>query len=58
MPRLTQSILDSLASDASTSEEEHFRLNLVQLDVERAKWLMRSYLRARLAKVGAEANPD
>ena len=46
-----QSILDSLASDASTSEEEHFRLNLVQLDVERAKWLLRNYLRARLAKV-------
>ncbi|KAI3627203.1 SLD5 [Malassezia furfur] len=46
-----QSILDSLASDASTSEEEHFRLNLVQLDVERAKWLLRNYLRSRLAKV-------
>ncbi|WFC94337.1 GINS complex subunit [Malassezia brasiliensis] len=46
-----QSILDSLASDASTSEEEHFRLNLVQLDVERAKWLLRNYLRARLAKI-------
>ncbi|WFD39751.1 GINS complex subunit [Malassezia japonica] len=50
-----QSILDSLASDASTSEEEHFRLNLVQLDVERAKWLMRSYLRARLAKIEKHA---
>lgn len=47
-----QSILDSLVSDASTSEEEHFRLNLVQLDVERAKWILRSYLRARLVKVG------
>ncbi|WFD46500.1 GINS complex subunit [Malassezia furfur] len=46
-----QSILDSLASDASTSEEEHFRLNLVQLDVERAKWLLRNYLRSRLAKI-------
>lgn len=46
-----QSILDSLASDVSTSEEEHFRLNLVQLDVERAKWLLRNYLRSRLAKV-------
>ncbi|PKI85000.1 GINS complex subunit [Malassezia vespertilionis] len=46
-----QSILDSLASDASTSEEEHFRLNLVQLDVERAKWLLRSYLRSRLVKI-------
>ena len=48
---LTQSILDSLLSDASTSEEEHFRLNLVQLDVERSKWLLRSFLRTRVAKV-------
>ena len=47
---LTQSILDSLLSDASTSEEEHFRLNLVQLDVERSKWLLRSFLRTRVAK--------
>ncbi|WFD30327.1 GINS complex subunit [Malassezia sp. CBS 17886] len=46
-----QSILDSLSSDPSTSEEEHFRLNLVQLDIERSKWLVRSYLRARLAKI-------
>ena len=48
---LTQSILDSLLSDASTSEEEHFRLNLVQLDAERSKWLLRSFLRTRVAKV-------
>lgn len=38
-----QSILDSLISDVSTSDEEQFRLNLVQLDAERSKWLLRSF---------------
>lgn len=51
--RQQQAILESLASDASTSDEEHFRLNLVQLDVDRAKWLLRSYVRARIDKVRA-----
>ena len=46
-----QSILDSLISDVSTSDEEQFRLNLVQLDAERSKWLLRSFLRTRLEKV-------
>lgn len=46
-----QAILDSLMMDTSTSEEEHFRLNLVQLDADRAKWLLRSFLRARLVKL-------
>ena len=48
-----QAILDSLMSDAATSDEEHFRLNLVQLDADRCRWLLRSYLRTRLDKVGA-----
>lgn len=51
-----QSILDSLMSDTSTSEEEHFRLNLVQLDAERSKWLLRSFLRTRLEKVRGDAS--
>ncbi|WFD34010.1 GINS complex subunit [Malassezia cuniculi] len=46
-----QIILDLLAADESTSEEEHFRLNLVQLDMERGKWIVRSYLRVRLHKI-------
>lgn len=41
-----------LLSEASTSEEEHFKLMLVQTELERAKFLLRSYLRTRLAKVG------
>ena len=51
-----QAILDSLMTDTSTSEEEHFRLNLVQLDADRAKWLVRSFLRARLVKLEAYAS--
>lgn len=49
-------IVDSLAADASTGEEEHVRLALVELDVERARWLLRSYLRCRLDKI--EQNAD
>lgn len=44
-------IIDSLAADSATAEEEHVRLALVELDVERARWLLRSYLRCRLAKI-------
>lgn len=40
-----------LLAEASTSEEEHFKLILVQTEMERAKYLVRSYLRTRLAKV-------
>jgi GINS complex subunit 4 len=43
--------VESLASDASTAEEEHVRLGLVELDVERARWLLKSYLRCRLEKI-------
>ena len=44
-------IIDSLAADPGTEEEEHIRLALVELDVERARWLLRSYLRCRLDKI-------
>lgn len=47
-----QSILNLLSADEATSEEEHLRLSLVQLDVERARWLLRAYLRTRISKVG------
>ncbi len=47
----SQSILGALSADADTSEEEHFRLSLVTLDMERAKWLLRAYLRIRLIKI-------
>ena len=44
-------MLDLLRSDPKTSEEEHFKLQLVSTEVERVKYLVRSYLRCRLDKV-------
>ncbi len=44
-------MLELLRSDPHTSEEEHFKLMLVQTEAERAKYLVRSYVRCRLAKV-------
>ncbi|KAG6334816.1 hypothetical protein ID866_4268 [Astraeus odoratus] len=40
-----------LRSDPSSSEEEHFRIMLVQTEVERVKFIVRSYLRTRLFKI-------
>lgn len=40
-----------LRSDDRTSEEEHFRMVLVKTEIERAKFLVRSYVRTRLHKV-------
>ncbi len=48
-------MMATLRADPSTSEEEHFRLVLVQTEMERGKWLVRSYVRARLHKVGSGA---
>ncbi|CAO1614778.1 unnamed protein product [Parajaminaea phylloscopi] len=48
-------ILSLLSADENTSEEEHLRLSLVQLDVERTKWLIRAFLRTRIHKVEANA---
>lgn len=45
-------MLDLLRSDPKTSEEEHFKLIIVQTEMERVKYLVRAYLRCRLAKVG------
>ncbi|PWN22468.1 hypothetical protein BCV69DRAFT_292907 [Microstroma glucosiphilum] len=49
------SILNLLSSDEGTSEEEHLRLSMVQLDVERSKWLLRAFLRTRLHKLESYA---
>jgi len=45
-------MLATLRADPTTSEEEYFRLALVQTEMERAKFLVRSYVRTRLHKVG------
>jgi GINS complex subunit 4 len=41
-----------LRGDPSSSEEEHIRIMLVQTEVERVKFVVRSYVRTRLFKVG------
>jgi len=40
-----------LRGDPSTSEEEHIRIMLVQTEIERVKFIVRSYVRTRLYKV-------
>ena len=45
-------MVNTLRSDPQTSEEEHFKLMLVQTEMERVKYLVRSYVRTRLHKVG------
>ncbi|KAJ3482686.1 hypothetical protein NLJ89_g12123 [Agrocybe chaxingu] len=40
-----------LRGDPSTSEEEHFRIMLVQTEIERVKFIVRSYVRTRLFKI-------
>jgi GINS complex subunit 4 len=44
-------MVDTLRSDPHTSEEEHFKLVLVQTEMERVKFVIRSYVRTRLHKV-------
>ncbi|EIW68284.1 hypothetical protein TREMEDRAFT_16645, partial [Tremella mesenterica DSM 1558] len=46
-----QKLVDTLKSDPDTSEEEHFKLVLVQTEMERVKYLIRSYVRCRLHKI-------
>ena len=38
-------------ADITLSEEDHYMTMLVQTEVERIKFLVRSYIRTRLAKV-------
>ncbi|KAL0576645.1 GINS complex subunit [Marasmius crinis-equi] len=40
-----------LRGEMSTSEEEHLRIMLVQTEVERVKFVVRSYIRTRLYKI-------
>jgi GINS complex subunit 4 len=44
-------MVNTLRSDPDTSEEEHFKLMLVMTEMERVKFLIRSYVRTRLHKV-------
>ncbi|KIK59780.1 hypothetical protein GYMLUDRAFT_169198 [Collybiopsis luxurians FD-317 M1] len=40
-----------LRGELSASEEEHIRIMLVQMEVERVKFIVRSYVRTRLYKI-------
>ncbi|KAI0065215.1 GINS complex Sld5 component [Artomyces pyxidatus] len=40
-----------LRSDPDSSEEEHFRIMLAQTEIERVKFVVRSYIRTRLYKI-------
>lgn len=44
-------MVDTLRTDTQTTEEEHFKLMLVMTEMERVKYLARSYVRTRLWKV-------
>jgi hypothetical protein len=48
-----QKLCQLLRGDPATSEEEHFKLMLVETEMERVKFLVRGYLRTRLSKVSA-----
>ncbi|KAF9073446.1 GINS complex Sld5 component [Rhodocollybia butyracea] len=43
--------VQSLRGEPSASEEDHIRIMLVQMEVERVKFIVRSYVRTRLFKV-------
>ncbi|KXN91306.1 DNA replication complex GINS protein sld5 [Leucoagaricus sp. SymC.cos] len=40
-----------LRGDPSIEDDEHLRITLVQLDIERVKFIVRSYVRTRLFKI-------
>ncbi|KAL7422482.1 GINS complex subunit [Cryptotrichosporon argae] len=46
-----QRLVDTLRADPATSEDEHFKLLLVQTEMERVNYLVRSYVRTRLHKI-------
>ncbi|KAI0739431.1 GINS complex Sld5 component [Daedaleopsis nitida] len=43
--------VELLRADPDSSEEEHFRIMLVQTEIERVKFVIRSYVRTRLHKI-------
>ncbi|KAI0808048.1 GINS complex Sld5 component [Fomes fomentarius] len=49
--RKQSSDVELLRADPDSSEEEHFRIMLVQTEIERVKFVIRSYVRTRLHKI-------
>ncbi|KAH7107140.1 hypothetical protein BKA62DRAFT_686093 [Auriculariales sp. MPI-PUGE-AT-0066] len=46
-----KTLVERLRAYPKTSEEEHFKMGLVQTEMERVKFIVRSYLRTRLFKI-------
>ena len=49
--------VQALRGDPDSSEAEHARIMLVQTEVERVKFVVRSYIRTRLYKVRTRIAP-
>ncbi|KAI0312365.1 hypothetical protein OF83DRAFT_1067282 [Amylostereum chailletii] len=49
--RRQSSTVQLLRSDPNSSEDEHFRIMLAQTEIERVKFVVRSYIRTRLFKI-------
>ncbi|KAH8827254.1 hypothetical protein DL96DRAFT_1606033 [Flagelloscypha sp. PMI_526] len=49
--RQQSGIVNTLQSDPVEAEKEHMRLILVQIEIERVKFVVRSYVRTRLYKI-------
>lgn len=45
------STVNLLRTDPDASEDEHFRIMLAQTEIERVKFVVRSYVRTRLSKI-------
>ena len=50
--------VQALRGDPDSSEAEHARIMLVQTEVERVKFVVRSYIRTRLYKVRTRVAPS
>jgi len=44
-------LVNRLRGDPQTTEEEHFQMMLIQLEMERIRFLARGYMRSRLYKI-------
>jgi len=49
--RRQSNTIQLLKSDPDSSEDEHFRIMLAQTEIERVKFIVRSYIRTRLYKI-------
>ena len=55
---LQTDMVQALRGDPDSSEAEHMRIMLVQTEVERVKFVVRSYIRTRLYKACTFIHPS